>query len=41
MEFEEQELIRMVAIGTVFAFLIRISEFRMNSEYHGRRRGEI
>ena len=27
--------------GTFSASLIRISEFRMNSKYHGRRRGEI
>ena len=27
--------------GTVSAYLIRNSEFRMNSKFHGRRRGEI
>ena len=30
-----------VAKGTVPAYLIRISEFRINSKYHGSKRGEI
>ena len=29
------------AIGTVSAYLIRISEFRVISKYHGSTRGEI
>ena len=41
MKFEEQELFRMLAKGTVYAYLIRISDFRTNSKYHGSRRGEI
>ena len=36
-ESGEQDLFRKFAEGTVSAYLIRISEFRVNSKHHGSR----